>query len=88
MLVVPEHFLSSMEHQRNLESSPLTQKLTALDNEMEAILGRKDVPDHEKVQLYNQTLQRYLNYNEKKERPPSICQSNEKLIREYQLRRK
>ena len=61
MVVVPEHFLSSMEHQRNVESSPLTQKLTALDGEMEAILGHKDVSDHEKVQLYNQTLQRYLN---------------------------
>ena len=66
MVVVPKQFLSSMEHRWNVESSPITQKLTALDGEIEAILGHKDVSDHEKEELYNQILQRYLNYYEKK----------------------
>ena len=73
MVVVPEHFLSNMQHQKNVQTSPLTQELSTLDSEMKTILQRKDLSDNAKAQLYNQTLQRYLNvYNQRKEQPLDV----------------
>lgn len=39
--------------------------LSILDNSMNSILNRHDIDDGEKWALYNQTLQRYLNYMKK-----------------------
>ena len=43
-------------------SEPKQRVLNQLDREMQAILERQDLPDREKVTMYNQVLQRYLNY--------------------------
>ena len=44
---------------------PKQRVLNQLDREMQAILERQDLPDREKVTMYNQVLQRYLNYKNK-----------------------
>ena len=46
-------------------SEPKQRVLNQLDREMQAILERQDLPDREKVNMYNQVLQRYLNYKNK-----------------------
>ena len=48
---------------------PKQRVLNQLDREMQTILDRQDLPDREKVTLYNQVLQRYLNYKNAKTSP-------------------
>ena len=77
MVVVPENTLANAQIKQNVETSPLTRKLSLLDNDMEHILQRKDLSDDEKVQLYNQTLQRYLQfYGQRKGEPLSVRVEN------------
>lgn len=80
MVVVPENFISNMQHQQNLQTSPLTQKLSSLDSDMDKILRNKELSDDIKLQQYQQTLQRYLNfYGQRKEQPLQIkVESNSK----------
>ena len=42
--------------------NPLHRALSVLDSDMKSILERADMSDEEKVQAYNQTLQKYLEY--------------------------
>ena len=73
MVVVPETFLSSMQHQQNVQTSPLTQKLSSLDSDMDEILRNKELSDDVKLQRYNQILQRYLNfYSQRNDQPLQI----------------
>ena len=44
--------------------NPLQKSINQLDIEMRAILDRQDISDREKVMLYNQVLQRYLEYKD------------------------
>ena len=53
MVLVPENVVSTMQHQQQVQNSPITQKLSSLDNDMEAILKRQDISDDAKVQMYN-----------------------------------
>ena len=45
-------------------TNPIHRSIATLDQEMRAILERNDVSDEEKVRLYNQVLQRYLEYHD------------------------
>lgn len=44
--------------------NPLHRNISALDNDMKTVLQRSDLSDREKVQEYNQVLQRYLEYQD------------------------
>ena len=60
---------------RNLESltklpKPGIKALHTLDAQMQDILKRPDLPEDTRVKLYNQTLQRYLNYHEQEASKP------------------
>ena len=49
---------------------PLTAQVNQLDSEMDSLLQRQDITQDEKVKLYNQTFQRYLNYYDKRMHQP------------------
>ena len=49
---------------------PLTALVNQLDSEMNNLLKRQDMTQDEKVKLYDQTLQRYLTYYDKRMRKP------------------
>ena len=51
--------------------NPLHRTMGHLDQEMESILHRSDLNDREKVQKYNQILQRFLEYSGKEREPTS-----------------
>ena len=73
MMIVPESLATEMQHQQSVRTSPITRRLSSLDNDMEAVLKREDIPDDAKVQLYNQALQRYLKfYNQRNEEQISV----------------
>ena len=44
--------------------NPLYKNISELDNDMQAVLQRTDLTDREKVQKYNNVLQRYLEYQD------------------------
>lgn len=76
MVLVPENYLSNMQQQqqqqyRNVQANPLVRSLTDLDAEMNSILARQDITDDEKLKLYNQVLNKYLEYDrQRKEKNP------------------
>ena len=50
---------------------PLIQNvMSELDAEMNSVISRSDIPTSEKVNLYNQVLQRYMTYKDKSENTP------------------
>lgn len=53
---------SKMLEQMRIPVNPLHRTLNTLDSDMQSILQRRDMSDEEKVQAYNQILQRYLEY--------------------------
>jgi len=70
MVLVPQDFVSQHGHQR-VQTNPLVRNLSQLDLEMKRILSLEDIGDDEKIKLYNQVLQKYLEFDEqRKERHP------------------
>ena len=53
--------------QQRPQGSMAERAMVRLDNAMEDILNRQDVPEDAKVKLYQQVLQRHLTYDDKRE---------------------
>ena len=70
MVLVPENTLERMEQRKQILTPPVTQTLKNLDSEMNDILSSKQLNDEEKAKLYNQVLQRYLTYYDKRKAQP------------------
>ena len=51
---------------------PLTAQVNQLDSEMNSLLKRQDMTQDEKVKLYDQTLQRYLTYDKRMQKPVRV----------------
>ena len=69
---------SKMVERMQAPVNPLHRTLNSLDSNMQSILQRVDMSDEEKVQAYNQILQRFLEYKRTEEgsTKPSIVQTN------------
>ena len=69
MALVEPRLLASLQHQKCHEhqSSILEKELCRLDQAMQDVLDRKDVPQEEKLNLYQQILQKYLLFKDKAE---------------------
>ena len=70
MALVEPRLLASLQQQKQDHHQPqsiLQQELCRLDQAMQDILDRKNVPQEEKLRLYQDTLQKYLLYKEKVE---------------------
>lgn len=61
LLVPPNHL-----------ASPLTQKLTDLDKQMNDILQRPDLSESSKATMYSQILDKYLNYRRQLQEPQKV----------------
>ena len=68
---------SKMMERMQAPANPLYRTLNTLDSDMQSILQRNDMSDEEKVQAYNQVLQRYLEYKRTNREPvaPVVAQS-------------
>jgi len=64
MILVEPRAFEAMESNQ-LEKSPLQVAVSELDQEMNKILSRTDLPSSEKVKLYDNVLQRYMVYKNK-----------------------
>ena len=69
LVFVPEHMVENATERKPLVP-PLTSQVNHLDAEMDSLLKRQDVTQDEKPMLYNQILQHYLNYYDKRMSQP------------------
>ena len=67
MALVEPRLLESLQWQQQEFQTPVGKAMSTLDNDMQVILARPDVSPDEKVKLYNQVLQRYVNYHDQKQ---------------------
>ncbi len=80
MVLVPEQTLERLQQKRHVNTTPLTDRLTSLDHDMQNDLKSDELTDEEKVRHHIQTLQNYLTYyNKRKTEPFTVhLQSKEK----------
>ena len=65
LVLVPEHMTA-----KKPLVPPLTAQVNHLDTEMSNVLQRQDMTQDEKAKFYDQTLQRYLTYYDKRMQKP------------------
>ncbi|CAH1240718.1 Hypp6074 [Branchiostoma lanceolatum] len=70
MALVPQELLTTIQAKQQEEMSPLVKTTVSLDDDMKTILSRQDIPDDQKAVLYQQLLQRYLTYRDKRRTEP------------------
>ena len=70
MILVPENTLERLQQRQQILTPPVTQTLKNLDCEMSDILSSKQQDGEAKTTLYNQVLQRYLTYYDKRKGQP------------------
>ena len=70
MVLVPENTLRRMQQRRQILTPTVTQTLKNLDSEMNDILSSKQLNDEQKAKLYNQVLQCYLTYYDRRKGQP------------------
>ena len=68
MALVPHDTIQQIQ-QHPTDISPAAKATFALDNEMKDILNRNDLPEEEKLKLYNQILSRYLKLDKQRKEP-------------------
>ena len=73
MVLVPEHVTDNATQRKPL-IPPLTAQVNYLDSEMDSLLRRHDLTQDEKANMYNQILQQYLTYYDKRMSQP-VCVS-------------
>lgn len=71
MVLVPPETLSAVKDPRPVSSETFTR--SKLDQELKEILNMTDLPPYDKIQRYNQILQRYMTfYNQTAKRPVTV----------------
>ena len=76
VLVAPE----TMSVVKDRQISPTAANLSKLDQELQTVLARHDLLPYDKVQLYNQVLQRYLTYyNQAAKTPITVKVTRDKI---------
>ncbi len=66
MALIEPRLLEGLQWQKQQFQTPLGKAMSSLDGDMQDIL-EKHLPPDEKVTLYNQVLQRYINFHEQRQ---------------------
>ena len=67
LVLVPEHMA---ERRKKPLVPPLTAQVSEIDSDMHTLLERQDIPVDKQAKLYDQSLQRYLNFYDKRMNKP------------------
>ncbi|KAI8488011.1 hypothetical protein Bbelb_341290 [Branchiostoma belcheri] len=70
MALVPQELLSTIQAKQQEEMTPLVKSALSMDDQMRDVMSRRDLADDEKATLYQQLLQRYLTYRDKRRAEP------------------
>ena len=76
--LVPQHLLSTLLSQQQL--NPATQQLAGLDQDMQSILSRTDIPADVKHKQYSQLFHRFANLKERELEKPYTMTIKEKEL--------
>jgi hypothetical protein len=63
LVLVPEHMV---DQRKKPLAAPLATQVNEIDSDMQDIIRRQDIPIDEKAKLYDQNLQRYLTFYDKR----------------------
>ncbi len=72
MVLVSPDVLASTSHVKERPPSSESVTRTRLDQELKVILDRTDLNSYDKLQMYNQVLQRYLTFYNRTAKSPTI----------------
>ena len=67
LVLFPEH---TVEQRKKLLAAPLATQVNEIDSDMQDIIRRQDIPIDEKAKLYDQNLERYLTFYDKRMNKP------------------
>ncbi len=67
MALIEPRLLEGLQSQQQHLQTPVSKTILSLDDQMKDVLSRPDISSHDKVKLYNQVLQRYINYNDQQQ---------------------
>jgi hypothetical protein len=67
MALVEPRLLDGMQWQQQQLQNPMGKAMSSLDGDMQEVLTRPTISPGEKVKLYHQVLQRYMNYKDQRE---------------------
>jgi len=81
MVLVEPRVFETMKAKK-YENTPIQNVLSELDEEMNKILTRSDLPSSEKIKLYDQVLQRYMVYKDKLNNTVQKVQIEDKKVYE------
>jgi hypothetical protein len=70
LVLVPELAEHMVEQRKKPLTAPLTTQVNEIDSDMQDIIHREDIPIDEKAKLYDQNLQRYLTFYDKRMNKP------------------
>ncbi|KXJ07349.1 hypothetical protein AC249_AIPGENE14792 [Exaiptasia diaphana] len=68
MVLIPEnsYLSSSVNPYQDIQTAPTVKAMSKLEKELSSLLSRKDLPDDEKMKLYEQIMQKYLEFNKQR----------------------
>lgn len=72
MVLVPQEIAHQVQTNHYHAQQPTYHGLNGLDEEMQTILKRKDIPEDERVKLYQQALLNYVNLHQRLKHPLAI----------------
>ena len=72
MVLVPQELAHQVQTNHYHAQAPTYQGLSGLDEEMQSILRRKDIPKDERVKLYQQALVNYINLHHRLNQPMTV----------------
>jgi hypothetical protein len=67
LVLVPEH---TVKQRKKPLAAPFATQFNEIDSDMQDIIRRQDIPIDEKAKLYDQNLQRYLTFYDKRMNKP------------------
>ena len=77
MVLIPQETLTKLQSARRLEQTPTTRVVHGIDTDMRQLLERQDLTDDQKIKLYHQTLQRYIELNKQRMAPLTMTLQTE-----------
>ena len=79
MVLVPQETLNRLQSSTRLEQTPTTRAVHGLDEDMKQLLERQDITDDQKIKLYHQTLQRYMELNKQRMQPLTMTLQTQEI---------
>ena len=72
MVLVPQELLTLIQSKQAQQAPPVDNAMTDIDQNMRSVLDTSEVDEDKKAKIYNEHLQKYRIYSEKRDVPVSV----------------